>query len=301
MMNTLINIGKEQGYEFLKVDSNIVYFKYLDLNFKCRVSSYPPKQLKVNNLVDDGDKQIFIFKKLSLIHNGEYSYENSFYGGCDKFIKIECKTHGEFEMLYTNHLQGKGCAKCAIDRVSREQAFNQEVFIDKSILIHGDKYDYSESVYVRNNIKVKIKCSQHGTFLQMPSAHWSGQGCPKCGDIIATMKKSISGACGYSRSSYCEMINVSSLYLLKISSEDEEFFKIGISNNVKNRIISIESKTNYKASCLYFQPMKSFEAYDLEKYLQKHFKLFKFKPSERFKGYTECFSENQYAGIPEFS
>jgi hypothetical protein len=53
-------------------------------------------------------------------------------------------------------------------------------FIKKSKLIHGDKYDYSLVEYVNNNTKVKIICSIHGIFEQLPRSHSSGTRCRKC-------------------------------------------------------------------------------------------------------------------------
>lgn len=53
-------------------------------------------------------------------------------------------------------------------------------FISKSILIHGDKYDYSKVDYVNNYTKVKIICHKHGVFEQTPNNHLNGKGCPYC-------------------------------------------------------------------------------------------------------------------------
>lgn len=58
---------------------------------------------------------------------------------------------------------------------------NSLQFIEKSQAIHGDTYDYSESVYVNSNTPLVIKCRIHGSFLQKPSKHLSGQGCRLCG------------------------------------------------------------------------------------------------------------------------
>jgi hypothetical protein len=55
-----------------------------------------------------------------------------------------------------------------------------EQFIEESIRVHGDKYDYSLVDYVNNYTKVKIICSKHGIFEQQPKPHLYGQGCPKC-------------------------------------------------------------------------------------------------------------------------
>ena len=55
-----------------------------------------------------------------------------------------------------------------------------EEFIEKSRLVHGDKYDYSKVEYVNNRTKVIITCPLHGDFSQTPHQHLSGAGCSKC-------------------------------------------------------------------------------------------------------------------------
>ena len=50
--------------------------------------------------------------------------------------------------------------------------------------MHGNKYDYSETVFNKMHEKVVIICPEHGEFLQTPSKHINGQGCPKCGKSI---------------------------------------------------------------------------------------------------------------------
>lgn len=54
-------------------------------------------------------------------------------------------------------------------------------FIEKSIEIHGDKYDYSNVEYLTSHTKVKIICPEHGEFEQKPNKHLQKQGCPSCG------------------------------------------------------------------------------------------------------------------------
>lgn len=55
-----------------------------------------------------------------------------------------------------------------------------EEFIDRARKIHGDKYDYSEVIYINNNTKVKIKCPDHGIFEQRPADHLSNKECRQC-------------------------------------------------------------------------------------------------------------------------
>lgn len=55
-----------------------------------------------------------------------------------------------------------------------------EEFIKKAQEVHGDKYDYSKVEYVNSRTKVCILCPKHGEFLQTPSEHIQGRGCPFC-------------------------------------------------------------------------------------------------------------------------
>ena len=54
------------------------------------------------------------------------------------------------------------------------------LFIEKAKKIHGDTYDYSKVEYVNNCTNVKIVCSSHGSFEQLPKNHLAGKGCPEC-------------------------------------------------------------------------------------------------------------------------
>ena len=54
-------------------------------------------------------------------------------------------------------------------------------FINRSLMIHGYKYDYKFVDYKNNRYKVSIVCKDHGVFIQSPRTHLEGSGCPKCG------------------------------------------------------------------------------------------------------------------------
>jgi hypothetical protein len=53
-------------------------------------------------------------------------------------------------------------------------------FIRKSKSIHGEKYDYSKSIFLTTRKKVKICCIYHGEFEQNAGNHLMGNGCKKC-------------------------------------------------------------------------------------------------------------------------
>lgn len=64
----------------------------------------------------------------------------------------------------------------------KKRVTNTKSFIAKARSTHGERYDYSKVVYVRNNKHVVITCKEHGDFLQTPNSHSNGQGCPACGN-----------------------------------------------------------------------------------------------------------------------
>lgn len=57
---------------------------------------------------------------------------------------------------------------------------NTKIFIERAKAVHGDKYDYRDTVYKLSNIPVVIHCRKHGRFEQMAMGHMLGKGCQQC-------------------------------------------------------------------------------------------------------------------------
>lgn len=116
------------------------------------------------------------FRKRAIkIHNGKYKYYEMETIGTNDKITINCLLHGDYIQNVGHHLAGHGCPKCA-----RNKPLTTEEFIAKAKKIHGDKWIYDDTKYIRHNEYVAIKCPEHGIFLQTPNAHLCGQGCPIC-------------------------------------------------------------------------------------------------------------------------
>lgn len=111
------------------------------------------------------------------VHGNEYDYSKVSYANSDTKVCIKCKKHGDFWQTPVNHLAGQGCPKCAGRTLSKEEVI--EAFIKK----HGDRYNYSKVNFKKMHNKVVIICPEHGEFLQTPSKHLSGQGCPVCAKL----------------------------------------------------------------------------------------------------------------------
>lgn len=110
------------------------------------------------------------------IHGDLYCYDEAKFKSVDKSVTIICKIHGPWEQRALGHLHGKGCPSCAKDKLR----LAKREFIEKSRLVHGLKYDYSEVDYTVNHANVKITCPNHGEFYQKASSHMDGSGCPSC-------------------------------------------------------------------------------------------------------------------------
>ena len=116
-------------------------------------------------------------EKSNKIHNNKFDYSKVNYIDLYTQVTIVCPIHGEFEQTPRKHLSGSGCLKCFFDKIKD----NTETFIKKARLRHGDKYDYSKTIYSKSKSDVIITCKKHGDFKMTPNAHLRGQGCPKCG------------------------------------------------------------------------------------------------------------------------
>lgn len=171
-------------------------------------------------------------------------------------IEIICPKHGPFKQRIANHLQGKGCRACGIEKAvssikidsstaslrlkrlcgdklnydfgeykntntpmsficnncgksfkrslnaletnntcpycngrTRNFKYDNVEFIEKAKKVHGDKYDYSKTIYEKTDKKVCVIChekdkfgNEHGEFWVTPHAHVGKMhsGCPKC-------------------------------------------------------------------------------------------------------------------------
>lgn len=119
-------------------------------------------------------------KQAMIIHGDLYDYSETEYGKNKKEkVKIICQKHGPFLIAPDSHLQGSGCKYCTVGDI-----FNTQDFIKKAKIIHKNKYTYDKTIFDGAFNKVIITCPQHGDFLQTPTKHIQGQGCPECAKLF---------------------------------------------------------------------------------------------------------------------
>lgn len=91
-------------------------------------------------------------------HKGRYDYSRTKYTTSREFVEIVCPEHGSFWQLANLHLSKcTGCPECNLGvRKTTEK------FVEQSVKIHGEKFDYSKVNYVRKQDNVIIVCPIHG-------------------------------------------------------------------------------------------------------------------------------------------
>ena len=123
-------------------------------------------------------------EKAKLIHGNKFDYSKVEYVNTSEKVCIICPKHGEFWQRPNDHLSGYGCKKCATENNKKCHIFTLSEVISMAKKVHGEKYDYSQSVYFGMNEKMYIICPIHGGFWQTPANHiHGGKGCKKCGHM----------------------------------------------------------------------------------------------------------------------
>ncbi len=119
-------------------------------------------------------------EKARATHGDKYGYGRTVYRGMNNKVTITCPEHGDFLQTSRDHSQGKGCIKCATTARVLSKTLTTEKFIKRARLVHGSKYNYGRTDYIRNLDKITITCPDHGDFSQLPGNHLAGKGCVKC-------------------------------------------------------------------------------------------------------------------------
>lgn len=142
-------------------------------------------------------------KRARTVHGDKYDYSLTVYEKATIPVWIICPVHGPFLQRPNDHLNGYGCKKCGIENRIKKMSKTTEEFIEEARLVHGDKYDYSLSMYKNNHTELDVIChvtdedgNEHGVFHVRPTDHIIKQtGCPKCaGNIKKTTEQFIKEA-----------------------------------------------------------------------------------------------------------
>jgi hypothetical protein len=139
------------------------------------------------------DTDWFIEKSKS-IHGNKFDYSNAKYINAKTEIEIRCINHDNiFHVVSNNHFkQPYSCKYCLSERKRDAFADDKQTFIEKSIKVYGDIYDYSKVDYINQKAKVTIRCKEHDlVFEKEPYSFLQGKGCSKCSKETVATKRSV--------------------------------------------------------------------------------------------------------------
>lgn len=171
--------------------------------WKCKEKSHPAWQTSISHRnngtncpfcsgTNKKDTNWFINKAKS-IHGDKFDYSNSKYINSKTKIEIRCIKHNNiFHQLSYNHFKkGFACKDCLIEHKRSLFSYDTDTFVEKSISLFGNKYDYSSVVYVNQKTEVKIRCKKHDfVFKKLPILFLKGSGCVKCSKENIISKRS---------------------------------------------------------------------------------------------------------------
>lgn len=181
--------GNQYNYDFVEYKNNYTKVKIICKKhrvFEQRPGDHLkgqgcPKCSAINiGKAHISNKQEFI-EKAAIIHNNKYNYDRVQYKGSHIKVEIGCPIHGPFQQMPWAHLAGAGCPLCGNVSTGQNQILGKAEFVKRAKQIHGNKYDYSKSLYIDATTNITIICPIHGEFEQTPNNHINmKQGCPHC-------------------------------------------------------------------------------------------------------------------------
>lgn len=111
------------------------------------------------------------------VHGNRYNYDKVIYTTMTEKVEIGCLKHGSFWQQPVAHsIYGTNCPKCVIENGRT----TNEMFINRCIKIHNNKYTYGNTNYTKLTDIIEIECPEHGSFNQLARTHISGSGCIEC-------------------------------------------------------------------------------------------------------------------------
>lgn len=120
-------------------------------------------------------------KRSRKVHGNTYDYSKSVYNLMHIPVIIICSTHGQFNQKPYLHINDKnGCPKCGNIKKAKSKTKTHSEYLESAKKIHGEKYDYSQTIYKGMHSIVTIICPKHGEFQQIAYSHIQNHGCPNC-------------------------------------------------------------------------------------------------------------------------
>ncbi len=155
----------------------IEYVSFNEVKCACNKCNY----IKIDNCINLGYKKFKckfcdLKEKSILLKNGEINILKI----CGYKLEIECKNGHRYYQDRRNLLKDKKCQRCYLDN----KCITKEIFLKKSVDVHGEEYEYNLNDYKSLHSKIEMKCKKGHIFNQKASNHLQGKGCPICKESL---------------------------------------------------------------------------------------------------------------------
>lgn len=157
------------------------------------------------------------------IHGDFFDYTKSVFSTSKSKIIVTCPVHGDFETSVGNHLKGKACRRCAVDKFVKERSLTLPEIKVRLKDLHKDSlsFPYIDLEFKNKHSLITCVCEKHGVFeKKVKNLLWKPSGCNKCGGIDRSLP--------------------TYLYIKFLGSKH---LKVGITNNLNIRSCSLRNAT----------------------------------------------------------
>ena len=209
----------------------------------------------------------------------KYDLSKVDYQGAKNKIIIGCASHGDVEVYPYDLLYGGNCPKCAPN-----YPLTHDDFIERVREKFGEvKFLPDNFQYQNIDTKSQFYCDIHGWFESSPYLLLlNKEGCPYCG---RESTESIYERVLVKHPERAD--NPCTLYVLRISNDEERFIKIGITTMpTKQRFWGAFDSYKYEIIEEFHSTLE--KCLNIEKQTLTHFRKHLYQPKELFGGHTEC-------------
>lgn len=127
----------------------------------------------------DGNEELAKLQELFPTY-ADFAFEGGTYTKVTDKVSFFCPEHGKQSVRLSALKTGVGCGVCNTLKGLENRKLSLEEFLARAKAVHGDRYDYSKSVYKSTQTDIEIVCKEHGAFWQNTYHHMKGSGCPRC-------------------------------------------------------------------------------------------------------------------------
>lgn len=177
-------------------------------------------------------------------------------------------------------------------RIEKRSAENKKEFYLKEVEEKREDFeniDYSEYMDGGSKDRGVFRCKKHDLkYSQRRINHKIGhQGCALCMEqLIIYTDRSVENNKEFFKT------YKSIFYVMRMTSEEEYFYKVGLSSRDRLSTRKKGLSTHYKVDVVYQEEGFLLDKYELEQRFIEEFKHCRYIPKKKFSGYTECLTVN---------